>query len=175
MTRSTLHKFDLKQLHAALDSERGARGLSWVQLTAEINKPFEGTSSIPISVTTIRGMSAKSSVTSAVVLQVLRWMRRSPESFLAGREAAPGIEEAPIDPGPSRILRFDTRALYAALDAERRERGLTWKQAAAELPGFSASMLTNLSAGPLIGFPRVMILTQWLRHPAMTFVRDYPR
>jgi hypothetical protein len=165
----------MKRFHATLDVERSARGLSWIELTAEINKPFAGTPSIPISVATIRGVSTKSSVTSAVVLQVLRWLHRTPESFLAGRNAAPEAEETLPDPGRSRILRFDTRALYAALDAERRERGLTWKQAAGELPGFTESMLTNLSTGPLIGFPRVMTLTQWLRRPAASFVRDQPR
>jgi hypothetical protein len=120
-------------------------------------------------------MPSKSSVTSAVVLQVLRWLRRTPESFLAGHDTLPQAEETLPDPGPSRILRFDTWALYAALDAERRERGLTWKQMAGALPGFTASMLTNLSTGPLIGFPRVMMLTQWLRRPAASFVRDHPR
>jgi hypothetical protein len=85
------------------------------------------------------------------------------------------LSDAWPDPGPSRILRFDTRALYEALDAERRERGLTWKQTAGELPGFTEGMLTNLSMGPLIGFPRVMILAQWLGRPAASFVRDYGR
>jgi hypothetical protein len=175
MTTRTLHRFDMKRLHATLDAERAARGLSWIELTAEINKPFVGTPSIPISVATLRGMPAKSSVTSAVVLQVLRWLRRTPESFLTERNAAPEADEMLPEPGRSRILRFDTPALYAALDAERRAREMTWKQVASELPGFTASMLTNLSAGPLIGFPRVMMLTQWLCRPAASFVRDRPR
>ncbi|MFP5234769.1 MAG: hypothetical protein ACLGSD_02620 [Acidobacteriota bacterium] len=66
---------------------------------------------------------------------------------------------------------FDTKALHAALDAERCRRGLTWKQVAGELPGFTPAMLTNLATGPLIGFPRVMLLTQWVRRPAASFVR----
>ncbi|WP_167558619.1 hypothetical protein [Bradyrhizobium canariense] len=166
----------MKRLHATLDAERRARGLSWSELANEINKPFESTPSIPISVATIRDMSSKSSVTGAVVLQVLRWLRRTPESFLAGHEdAPPKAEEALPDPGPPLILRFDTRALYAALETERSDRGLTWKQIACELPGFTASMLTNLSTGPLIGFPRVMMLTQWLRRPAASFVRGRAR
>jgi hypothetical protein len=170
-----LARFDMKRLHATLDAERLTRRLSWSELTNEINKPFEGTPSIPISVATIRGMLNKSSVTSAVVLQALRWLRRTPESFLAGHDAAPKAEEMLPDPGPSRILRFDTKALYAALEAERSDRGLTWKQLAGELPGFTDSMLTNLSTGPLIGFPRVMILTQWLRRPTASFVRGRAR
>jgi hypothetical protein len=68
-------------------------------------------------------------------------------------------------------LRFDTRALHAALNAQRHSRGLSWAQVAAELPGFTTSMLINLASGPLIGFPRVMLLTQWLGQPAAHFVR----
>jgi hypothetical protein len=170
-----LSSFDMKQLHAPLDAERHARGLNWVELTHEINKPFAGTSSIPISVATIRGIPDKRSVTSAVVLQILRWLRRTPESFLAGHDAASAGDTMPPEPGSARILRFDTRALHAALDAERIEHGLTWRQLAGRLPGFTEGTLTNLSTAPLIGFPRVMVLTQWLRRPAANFVKDHSR
>jgi hypothetical protein len=34
-------------------------------------------------------------------------------------------------------------------------------------------MLANLATGPLIGFPRVMLITQWLHRPAADFVRGY--
>ena len=140
-------------------------------MTAQINQPFEGTPSLPISLTTLRGMTNKSSVTSAVVLQVLAWLGRTPESFFAGRADVPDASEQLPDNGPGRILRFDTRAMYEALNAQRVERGLTWKQVAKELPGFRDSMLTNLASGPLIGFPRVMLLTQWLGRAAASFVR----
>lgn len=81
-----LFQFDMRALHAALDHERRARGLTWDQLAAEINTPFEHTPSIPISVGTLRTMTAKRSVTGGVVLQVLRWLGRTPESFLVGRD-----------------------------------------------------------------------------------------
>jgi hypothetical protein len=80
-----------------------------------------------------------------------------------------------LDPGPSRILRFDTKALYAALEAARHGEGLSWKELARQLPGFTENTLRNLSTGPLIGFPRVMLLTQWLGRPAASFVRDRKR
>jgi hypothetical protein len=164
----------MQALLDALDAARRARALTWVALTAEINKPFQGTPSIPISIGTIRSMRTKRAVTSAVVLQVLRWLRRTPESFLRGNEAGPDMphmNEALPEPGPSRILRFDTTAMYMAINAERVRKGMTWKQLARELPGFTESMLKNLTNGPLIGFPYVMMIPQWLCCPAATFVR----
>jgi hypothetical protein len=65
--------------------------------------------------------------------------------------------------------------MHAALDAQRLKRGMKWKQVAGELPGFTETMLTNLANGPLIGFPRVMMITQWLGRPAASFVRDHGR
>ena len=105
------------------------------------------------------------------MLQVLRWLRRTPESFLAGRDQAPAPGEELLESGPGQILRFDTAAIHAALDARRRERRLTWKEVASEIRGFTPGMLTNLAKGPLIGFPRVMGPTQWLGRPASDFVR----
>ncbi len=163
----------MKALCAALDAERRARALTWQALVEEINAPFAYVPSIPTSVSTITGMQRKASVTSAVVLQVLRWLGRSPESFLRGVH---GAETTPLpDVGPRRVLRFDTRALYGALNDARLQRGFTWKQVAAQVPGFSAGMLTNLAKGPAIGFPRVMRLTQWLGCPAARFTRGYDR
>jgi hypothetical protein len=168
---SPLRTFEMKKLCEALDTARRDRDLTWAGLMAEINKPFQGTPSIPISLGTVRRMEKQGAVTSAVALQILRWLHRIPESFLSGDEAAlPECESLP-EPGAGRILRFDTCALHAALDAERRKRGLTWKQLAQELPGSTANTLTNLANGPLIGFPGVMLLTQWLGCPAATFVR----
>ena len=170
-----LRNFDMQGMYAALDAARLAQGLSWSALVAEINRPFEGTPSIPISISTVKGMQDKSSVTSAVILQILRWMGRTPESFLSGNDIPAQPSELLHEPGPARILRFDTRAMYAALDAERIKRGMKWKQVADELPGFTESTLTNLAKGPLIGFPRVMMIPQWLGRPAATFVRAHSR
>jgi hypothetical protein len=168
-----LHRFDMRAFHAALDAARQAKSLSWAELAAQTNRPFAGTTSIPIHPATLRDMLAKRSVTSAVVLQALAWLGRAPEGFLAG---PPSFPEAPLpESGPGHVLRFDTRAVHAALNAQREARGLSWAQVAAELPGFTPSMLTNLSKGPLIGFPRVMLLTQWLGRPAADFVRVRPQ
>jgi hypothetical protein len=170
------YEFDMTALCATLDAARAARSLGWPELVEEINAPFKFVPSIPISLSTIRGMGGKASVTSAVVLQVLRWLGRSPESFLGGRALAAGADasaESLPDVGSQRILRFDTKRLHAALDEARREHGLTWRQVASELPGFKEGMLTILATGSAIGFPRVMRITQWLGRPAAEFVRGY--
>jgi hypothetical protein len=170
-----MNRFSMPACYAELDKQRLARDLSWIQLAAEINRPFETTPSIPISPGTLRDMLKKRSVTSAVVLQVLRWLGRTPESFLSDLTRSSSPNEQLPEAGLDRILRFDTRAIYEALQLERLRRGLTWQQLANELRGFTASMLTNLENGPLIGFPRVMTLTQWLGLPAATFVRSRSR
>jgi len=116
-TSSRLHRFEMRAFHGALDAARRAGGLTWTELAAETNRPLEGTTSIPIHPATLRGMLAKRSVTSAVVLQALAWLGRTPESFLAG---PPLFSETLLpESGPGRVLRFDTRALYAALNAQR--------------------------------------------------------
>jgi len=170
-----MNLFNMCAHHAELDEQRRARGLSWAQLAAEINRPFESTPSIPINPGTLRDMLKKRSVTSAVVVQALRWLGRTPESFLTGPRCIPSPDEQLPEAGPDRTLRFDTRAIYDALEQERGRRDLSWQQVAKELPGFTPSMLTNLASGPLIGFPRVMTITQWLGRPAATFVRSRSR
>jgi transcriptional regulator with XRE-family HTH domain len=170
-----MNLFDMRAFHAELDKQRRSRGLTWPQLAAEINRPFESTPSIPISPGTLRDMLKKRSVTSAVVLQVLRWLGRTPESFLSGPTHNASLEEQLPEAGLDHILRLDTRAIYDALQDERQRRGLTWQQVADELPGFTPSMLTNLASGPLIGFPRAMTLAQWLGCPVATFVRACSR
>jgi hypothetical protein len=116
-------------------------------------------------------MAKKRSVTSAVVLQVLAWLGRTPESFLSGGDVTSKANEQLPETGPARVLRLDTRAVYESLDAERVRRGMNWKRVADEMPGFTENMLKNLSSGPLIGFPRVMFLAQWLGCPLTSFVR----
>ncbi|MGC1305012.1 MAG: hypothetical protein WA840_21800 [Caulobacteraceae bacterium] len=161
--------FDMRAFHATLDAARQALGLSWAELASETNRPFEGTTSIPIHPATLRGTLSKRSVTSAVVLQALAWLGCTPESFLTGQSTGP---EAPLpEAGLGRVLRLDTLDLHAALNEQRQVRSVSWAQMTAELPGFTPSMLTNLANGPLIGFPRVMLLSQWLGQPLVDFVR----
>jgi hypothetical protein len=109
------------------------------------------------------------------VLQMLCWLNRSPESFLPGRNGESTAGERRPEVGPSQILRFDTRALYTALDARRAERGMTWRQVADEIGGVAAANLTGLAKGGRIGFPGVMRLVAWVSQPAASFTRASDR
>jgi hypothetical protein len=125
----------------------------------------------PIATSTIVGLKSKAVGEGDGILQMLLWLNRTPESFV------PGIPEA--DAGRFRlrelrqgqILRWDTRALHSALNAQRQARGLTWKEVAQQVGGFTPGMLTNLANGGRTGFPPVMRIVRWLGQPAAAFTR----
>lgn len=166
--------FDVHALYAALDAQRRARGLSWAQVAREISDRFGLTPARPLSPSTLTGMRERGTLEGDGVLQMLGWLNRSPESFLPDRHGESTAGETLPPVGPSRILRFDTRALYDALDARRVERAMTWGQVAEEIGGFTAANLTGLAKGGRIGFPGVMRLVAWVKQPAASFTRAAP-
>ena len=66
--------------------------------------------------------------------------------------------------------RFDTKALYAALDQQRTTRGLSWTKVAAEI-GVSASTITRTRTGGRMEVDGMLAMVSWLRVPVETFVR----
>lgn len=161
--------FDLEALYEALDSQRRARGLSWAEVTKEINALFADVPARPIATSTITGMRSKHSVEGDGVLQMLRWLDRTPESFLPG--GGPPTEQKLPDVDSSRILRFDPQAIYAAIETRRGELGMTWQEVADEIGEFSPGSLTRLKDGGRVGFPHVMRIFGWLAEPAASFTR----
>jgi len=160
--------FDLRQLFAALDAQRRLKGLSWSGALAEIRRG----SRHGLSLSTLKGIGEKSFAEGDGVLQMLRWLGRTPESFVPGYPEEAGA--ALPDVASRKILRFDTRKLYRAIAAERDRRTLTWSQVAAET-GWSVPALTRLSQGGRTGFPTVMRLFEWLKLPASRFIRASDR
>src|SRR5262245_31760776 len=161
--------FDLKALYAALDEQRQLRGLSWAQVTREINAVGPVPAGHPIATSTIISLRTKAVAEGAGVLQMLRWLGRAPESFMSGLPA--DLTAAKLPEADAReVLRFDTRKLYEALEQARRTRGLTWPQVAVET-GVPASHMRGLAKGGRTGFPGVMRLTRWLHQPASRFIR----
>jgi len=165
--------FDLKALFEALDAERRARQMSWAAVMREINR-FDAQGN-PIATSTITGLKDKRVAEGDGVLQMLLWLRRSPESFLPGFPDAENERfRLPVLP-KEQILRWDAKALYAAVEEQRGLRGMTWKDVAQEVGGVTPNMLANLAKGGRTGFPVVMRVTGWLRRPAADFTRAVPR
>ena len=166
--------FSLRDLYAALDAQRQARGLPWAQATREISRCAGWTGARSISTSTVTGTRFRRAAEGDGVLQMLLWLNRSPESFVPGHpefgESNTGMPNVPAN----KILRFDTRRLHAALDAQRMERDMTWTQVAAGL-GLGVSTLTYLAKGKRVGFPNVMRMVTWLGRPASDFTRASDR
>jgi len=160
--------FSLANLYAALDAQRQARGLSWAEATRQISRLAErGGGMHPINASTVPGLRNKVVAEADGVLQMLLWLKRSPESFVPGHpDTGTELPGVPL----LGVLRFDTRKLHAALNAQRIERGLTWAQAGSEM-GVPASHLTHLAKGGRTGFPGIMRIVGWLGRPAAEFTR----
>ena len=71
------------------------------------------------------------------------------------------------------MRRFDPKALYAALDAERQSRGVSWKQVAADT-GVSGSTISRTQRGGRMEVDGVLALVGWLGVPVESFTRETP-
>jgi hypothetical protein len=167
-----LLEFDTDALLAALEAKRMSGGLSWPQVAREMWSLSVVLNSLrrdhPISSATLTGMARRHNTSCQHALIMLRWLDRSPESFLAGD----GMRwEVPLPPcGPDRRLRWDLLGLYDALDARRRECALTWPHLAREL-SCTPSQLTGIrKVRYAIGMRLAMRIVQWLERPAADFI-----
>ena len=161
--------FSIEALYEALDARRVELGLTWAEVTRQINDGFGAMPATrAIAGSTITGMRSRGSVEGDGVIQMLIWLGRAPERFVVGGHDSVGEELARV--GPNLILRWDAAALHAAIDAERTDRGLTWKQIADEI-GCTPGSLTGLASSPRVAFPGVMRIVGWLGRPAAAFTR----
>ncbi len=162
--------FDVASLFAALDTQRQARGLSWSGVARECWEQSHLLNDLrrdhPISPATLTNIAKRQNTSCQHALFVLRWLGRSPESFVVGAK-----HEAPLpSAGPDRRLRWNLRALHAALDEQRRDRRLTWAELARELD-CTPSQLTGLrSARFATGMRLAMRIVGWLERSAADFV-----
>jgi transcriptional regulator with XRE-family HTH domain len=69
------------------------------------------------------------------------------------------------------LRRLDPPALYAALEAERARRGLTWNQVAADA-GVNVGTIRRLRANGRFETDGILSLTQWLGRPVEEFTRQ---
>jgi transcriptional regulator with XRE-family HTH domain len=66
--------------------------------------------------------------------------------------------------------RFDTRALYAALDAQREARGMSWQQVAQET-GVAASTMTRTKLGGRLEVDGMLAMVRWLGRTVESFTQ----
>lgn len=157
-------------MYSAIDAQRTVRGLTWRQVMQEINVRTDRVSIHPISSSTVASLRTKAVAEGDGVLQMLRWLNRTPESFIPGYPTDAETLKLPVIPS-DKVLRFDTVKLHAALNALRIERRLTWQQVALEVRGMSAASLTHLKKGGRTGFPFVTRMSRWLGRPVLDFTR----
>ena len=177
--RRPIPDFDGLALYTAMDARRVADGLSWQgvadaiwSLSSELSteRNARGLPNHPIVHATLRGIAERGDTSCQHALFILRWLQRTPESFLEGA----GLEAGCALPacGPDRRPRWDLRALYEAMNAQRGERGLTWT-VTAEALGCTPSQVTGLkNAKFATGMILAMRITQWVERPAAHFI--YP-
>ena len=68
------------------------------------------------------------------------------------------------------MKRFDSKALYAELDAERERRNLSWREVASEI-GVSVSTIARTQKGSRMEVDGMLAMVAWLNLPVETFVR----
>ena len=72
------------------------------------------------------------------------------------------------------MRRFDSSALFAAIDAQRIDKGLTWDQLAREI-GVSAATIRRTQHGGRLEVDGMLAMVTWLGVPVETFVSDSDR
>jgi transcriptional regulator with XRE-family HTH domain len=68
--------------------------------------------------------------------------------------------------------RFNAAALYEALDAQRRSRGLSWSEVAKEV-GVSVSTLTRTKLGGRMEVDGMLAMVRWLGRTVESFTFGY--
>jgi hypothetical protein len=174
--------FDARALFDALDAQRIDRGLTWRgvadelwTLSAGLNEQRlneqrlnEQPRDHPISPATLTGLAKRGSTSCQHALFMLRWLGRTPESFLVGGGLIPGTSLPPA--GSDRRLRWDLARLYEALDGSRREEQLTWTELARVLR-CTPNQLTGIRVARFaIEMNLAMKIVQWLGRPAADFI-----
>ena len=172
-TRAADSDFDAVALYEAMEAQRVRQGLSWRQVadqlwdqSAVLNRRRQDH---PISPSTLTGIAGRGDCTCQHALFILRWLGRTPESFVRMAPAsADGVALPPA--GPDRRLRWDLPALADALDSRRRERRLTWAELAGQLRCSVHQLAGVKTARFAIGMLLAMRITQWLGRPASAFI-----
>ena len=160
--------FDRYALQRALDEKRRVDGLNWAAVGREINARFkdvQGHRSIAAS--TISGLGVEADG----ILQMLIWLRRTPESFIPGFLGADAQCYRLPELDSTQILRVDTKSLFSALNSARITKGLSWKDLDGEFEIGSTSPLTGLAKGGRTSIEMLTLVAGWVGTPCVAFTR----
>ena len=69
------------------------------------------------------------------------------------------------------MKRFDSKALYRALDKQRVDRGMSWSEISEEI-GVSASTMRRTKLGGRMEVDGMIAMVDWLGVQVETFVRE---
>jgi hypothetical protein len=165
--------FDIAALFSALEAQRVDRGLSWPEVAREIWNQSATLNAHrndhPFSATTLTGMPKRMDTSCQHALFMLRWLGRTPESFIPGSLSDVRSFALP-QAGSDRRLRWDLQKLYNSLDEQRLERGLSWPQLARELRGTPTQLSGIKRARFAISMKLAMRIVKWLDCPARDFI-----
>jgi hypothetical protein len=172
--------FDGAALFRALDARRDEHGLTWSEvaremwaLSAELNARRDDH---PISPAAVTALARSGDTSCQHALWMLRWLDRSPESFLTGATTVAGA--ALPAAGPDRRLRwnlhqsprFPAPGLYEAMNARRGSDGLTWPELSQRLRCRPNQLSGLRNVRYAIAMTLAMRVTQWLGRPAADFI-----
>jgi transcriptional regulator with XRE-family HTH domain len=103
------------------------------------------------------------------VMAALRWLGRTPESFMPGHPDASAEARFPTDSQLTTFWDFD--ALRLAVETRRAQLGMTLAQVATDI-GVPVATVRTLLKGGGAGFPPIMRFTTWLGRPATVFLHS---
>jgi hypothetical protein len=166
-------EFDALAMLAAMDVQRTERGLSWRQVADQVWDQSallnRRRADHPISPSTITGIAKRADCTCQHALFFLRWLERTPESFIAAPRPVAGDLSLPAA-GSDRRPRWNLVKLYEALNSRRQDRRLTWKELARQLRCTDSQLTGIRTARFAIGMTLAMRIVQWLERSAASFI-----
>jgi hypothetical protein len=157
-------KFDPQALYDAVDKRRRERGMTWTDLSKELR----------ISTSTIKSMTKRKwGIELDGVIGLARWVGCTVESFAGGDGGPPPRPSSYAKPG--RFLRFNTAALYVALNEERERRGMTWQQVATEISPsgrWGQHQLKGMAKGGRSEVYSAVAICEWLGRSIQSFEHE---
>ena len=156
-------QFDPWALYEAIDVRRRELEMTWKELANELR----------VSTSTIKGMTKRQwGIELDGVMGMTRWLGRTVESFAGGDGGPP---KSGVLTKSGRYTRFDTTALYAAVDEQRQRRSLTWEQIALEVwptGPWGLNQLKRLADGGRADVYSALAICGWLNRTILSFTRE---